>query len=528
MKRPYRGLNRGTGPGRRYDAVIIGAGVGGLTCANLLARAGLRVLLAERHYVVGGYCSAFRRGGYTFDAASHFYPLLGNPATITGRLLVDLGVRTRWVKMDPVDQFHLPDGTTFAVPADLESYLARLKAEFPGEAEGIDTFFRATREAYLLGLLAYFRWRDAAKLDEYRDLTLRRVLDRLLRSPRLKLLLTADCPHWGSPPSRTSFVFDAMLRVAYFLGNYYPQGGSQAFVDDLARCFEERGGHILLNATVKRILVEGGTARGVVLETGHARAPRDQEVYAGAVIANGDMRHTVERLLDPDRLPPEYVALVRGLRPSYPCFLTHVGLRGVPTEALRAVHGYHWADWDAERVGRDALTFKLFVPTLYEPALAPPGGHVLIVQKVTEIDYAAVGDWQVHKAALERKVLAHLGRLLPGFRDHAVVLLSASAATSHRYTLNHHGAMLGWEMSPDQLGPNRPCLRGPVRNLFFVGHWTQPGGGITPVIVSAMRVAELVAETFGTAGVRDPEVRESPGGAAGHPEMALAPIGGAP
>ena len=66
--------------------------------------------------------------------------------------------------------------------------------------------------------------------------------------------------------------------------------------------------------------------------------------------------------------------------------------------------------------------------------------------------------------------------------------------TSYRFTLNYQGAMLGWEMSPDQLGEHRVGIVGPLRNLFFTGHWTQPGGGITPVIVSAMQVAKAVAQ----------------------------------
>ena len=69
---------------------------------------------------------------------------------------------------------------------------------------------------------------------------------------------------------------------------------------------------------------------------------------------------------------------------------------------------------------------------------------------------------------------------------------------SYRYTLNHRGAMLGWEMSPDQLGALRPAHNGAVRNLHFVGHWTQPGGGITPVIVSAMQVAKKIIESDST------------------------------
>src|ERR1044071_3715132 len=196
MKRPFKGL-RGNPPADAYDVIIIGAGIGGLICANLLVREGLHVLLVEQHYMVGGYCSTFRRKGYTFDAATHFYPLLGNPATITGRLLVDLGITTGWVKMDPVDHFHLPDGSSFSVPADFGSYLTSLKAEFPEEAEALERFFAAVREVYLLGLLNYFRGRETDHLDPYRDLTLREVLDRYFRDRKLKLLLTADCPHWG-------------------------------------------------------------------------------------------------------------------------------------------------------------------------------------------------------------------------------------------------------------------------------------------------------------------------------------------
>src|SRR2546421_7369832 len=139
MKRPFRGL-RDQPPESSYDAVVIGAGVGGLVCANLLARSGARVLLVEQHYMVGGYCSTFRRAGYTFDAATHFYPLLGNPATITGGLLSELDITTEWVKMDPVDCFHFPDGSRFAVPADFDRYITNLKRAFPDEAHSIDEF----------------------------------------------------------------------------------------------------------------------------------------------------------------------------------------------------------------------------------------------------------------------------------------------------------------------------------------------------------------------------------------------------
>jgi len=489
--RPFQGIRE---PNTSYDAVIVGAGIGGLICANLLARAGVRALLVEQHYMVGGYCSTFRRKGYTFDAATHFYPLLGSPMTITGRLLADLGVRTEWAKMDPVDVFHFPDGSSFAVPADLDLYLAKLKTEFPAEAQAIDRFFAAVREVYLAGLLKFFRGRETETFAGFRELTLEQALDRWFRDPRLKLLLTADCPHWGSPPSRVSFVFDSMLRLSYFLGNYYPRGGSQAFADELAARFEALGGHILTRAMVRRILVRNGSAVAVEIESGAPRRQRLDRVGADVVVSNADMLLTLERLVGAEHFDPRYLEPIRRMRPTYPCFLTHIGLKGIPLERLRAAHGYHWSEWDAEAVGTTALKFKVFVPTLYEPRMAPPGGQIVIIQKVLAMDFDAVTDWGAHKKQMERFVLDQLERLVPGFSESIVVCSSASAWTSHRYTLNHAGAMLGWEMSPEQLGERRVGVTSPIENLYFAGHWTEPGGGITPVIVSAMQAAKLITQ----------------------------------
>lgn len=498
MSRAFRGLRRA--PRARYDVVVIGAGVGGLVCANLLAREGLAVLLVEQHYMVGGYCSTFRRGGYVFDASTHFYPLLGNAATLSGRLLAELGARTRWVKMDPVDTFHFPDGTSFAVPADYDDYLGRLKAAFPEEAAALDRFFAEVREAYLFGLLEYFRGRQVPQLERYRETSVRAALDRHFRDRKLKLLLTADCPHWGSPPCRTSFVFDAMLRLSYFLGNYYPVGGSQEFADDLARCLEERGGDVLTSTRADRIVVEDGRATAVEMET--LRGPRRgrQRVAAGAVVSNGDLLGTLQGMLPPEHVPEATLAAVRRLRPSYPCFLTHLGLRGVAAADLERVQGYYWDSWDPDEVGRGGLRCKIFAPTLYEPAMAPPGGQVVILQKVLEMDWAEVTDWTAHKRAVEEYLLAHFEAVLPGVSAHIAVRASASARTAHRFTLNAAGAMLGWEMSPDQLGAARPGIEGPVPGLYFVGHWTRPGGGITPVMVSAQHAAAAILAGRGARG----------------------------
>ncbi len=489
----------------RYDAILIGGGIGGLVCSNLLAQAGMKVLLIERHYVLGGYCSTFRRRKFVFDSATHFYPLLGNPSTLTGKVLQKLGVGTKWVKMDPVDKFHFPDGDTFEVPADFPAYLEKLKTRFPEQVRQIDSFFAEVREAYLYGLLRYFKDVANDKASKYEPATLQEKLHEHFHDHRLRALLMADTSHWGSLPRRTSFLFDSMLRLSYFLGNYYPVGGSQVFANDLGNLLRERGGDILLYGDVRRILIEDGRAVGVAGETVSRTRPVPFEFRAPTVISNADVLHTFVDLVGEENCGREIIDKARSLRPTHACFLVHFGLKGLDRHTIERVDGYHWFSWNPDDIERSF--FKLFFSTLYEPLMAPPGHDILIIQKMSPVPYDEVKDWQAHKLEIEGQIMNDLRRMIPGFDDHVVIKLSATANTSYRYTRNYQGAMLGWEMAPDQLGDARPSNTTPVENLFLVGHWTQPGGGITPVIVSAQRAAKLVLggrpETPRTADVRE-------------------------
>src|SRR5262249_29609826 len=153
------------------------------------------------------------------------------------------------------------------------------------------------------------------------DLTISDVLSSYFRSPKLKLLLTGDIGHWGSPPSRTSFVFDSMLRLAYFLGNYYPRGGSQTFVDELAGQFENGGGHVLMSSLVRRIQIVGQAACGVEIEIGPPKRRSLVHVHSGAAISNADLIQTLEKMIGEDLLNSSYLQQVKKLRPTRPIFL---------------------------------------------------------------------------------------------------------------------------------------------------------------------------------------------------------------
>ncbi len=475
---------------RRYDAIVIGAGIGGLFCANMLQNGGMKVLLLERHYMLGGFCSTFRRKGFIFDAATHFYPLLGNPSTLTGKIVKELQLPTEWIKMDPVDQFHLPGMPTFTVPSDFIPYVERLKEWFPEERANIDAYFAELKQAYMYGLLYYFRGVANDQVEKLEKHSMVGKLNEHFRDPRLRTLLMGDAPHWGSLPDRTSYVFDAMLRLSYFLGNYYPKGSSQKFADDLGRVFTEKGGKILKCADVQRILTEGGKCKGVRLQTISKREPKEFEFEAPVVVSNADALHTYRDLIGDTERDPWLLDHIRRQKPTFACSLTHIGLRGMDPEKLAAAEGYYWSDCDPSDVMKNV--FKIFVPTHFDPDIAPPGCQILITQRPSPVNFDEVTDWPAHKAELEAKTMNRLREVLPGIDDHIVVKSSASAMTSFRFTNNLEGGMLGWEMSPGQLGGNRLPVYTPVDNLYLTGHWTQPGGGITPVIVSAQRVAKII------------------------------------
>jgi len=115
---------------------VIGAGIGGLICANLLAKDGMKVLLLERHYMLAVFVPPFA-ARFIFDAATHFYPLLGNPTTLTGKVLVELGCETEWIRMDPVGISPLCRYPVFTVPDQFATYVDGCKRWFPAEAANI-------------------------------------------------------------------------------------------------------------------------------------------------------------------------------------------------------------------------------------------------------------------------------------------------------------------------------------------------------------------------------------------------------
>lgn len=460
----------------RYDAIVIGAGVGGMVCAGFLARAGKSVLLLDHHYLPGGCCTAFPRKGYTFDAAVHHIGACGRFGII-GQILSRFGMNFRFVHLNPMDNLTFPDAE-IQIPADIDDYAAQLSLRFPGEKEQIARFFKDFVRLYRQVLR-----REGPLLDEYRAASFDVLLRNYFNDETLRRILGAQWGYLGSPVEEISAIGMCQMLVSYWKdGAYYPIGSTQAFSDALAENLLHIGAHVLLKAGVSEILIENEKVCGVRTQEGIV-------VRADVVVSNVDARQLFEDLLPSDVCSSERARIGQmRVAPSY------YGLYlAVPSELDLAnlPRGFYYLSDDD---GGSALEWiYLSVPTRYDPSLAPPGKQIISMTVGVRSSVPEFVAWQDDKSAMARRVVGYLDTRVPGLSNNIDFMDSASPRTIARYIRTRDGAAYGWAVLPDQSGDARFPSKTSLHGLYLVGQWTSPGPGVAAVAASGWATAARIS-----------------------------------
>jgi all-trans-retinol 13,14-reductase len=487
------------------DIAIVGAGIGGLTAAALLADAGLKVMVFDHHVLAGGYCHTYPRkahhGGkpvlYRFDAGPHDFSGVWPNGPITS-LLARLGVanRLQWERVDHSYDF---EGVRIDVPPDWREYARLLGQKFPDSADGILALFETIHsifdDMYATGrgragipgvpatideMLAFpkshphaFRW-----MSEPFD----KLVATYVSDARVIRFLNALSGYLGDGGERLTCAQMVPIFGYYFKGGHYPIGGSGRLADVLVEAIEERGGEVHLKSPVRRIMVEEGRATGVVLGDGRT-------IRATAVVSNADLKQTFLELVDPDCLPQDFRKRIATAVPANSAFSVHLGLDFVPN-IQPATHV-------SAPIGVGiAMMSKL------DPSAAPPGHATLTL--ISILPHARAQDWfpeegsedwkdwrrsaeyEARKKKLGDDMIAAAETAIPGLSQHIVYRSDASPVTYARYDWASSGAIYGISREGRLKGS-----RSPLRNLVIAGAGNA-GAGVEAVVISGAAAAEAL------------------------------------
>ncbi|HTP98186.1 MAG TPA: NAD(P)/FAD-dependent oxidoreductase [Casimicrobiaceae bacterium] len=520
---------------RRFDAVILGGGHNGLTCAAYLAAAGLSVCVVERRGVVGGAAVTEEfHPGFRNSTASYTVSLL-DP-----QIIRDLGLARHGlvVRERPFANFlPLPDGGYLKVGGGLAGTQAEVAKFSRRDAESLPRYYTMLDRVagVLRGMLGAtppnFGAGTVSDVGSLVEIIKAGKGFRALALPQRRDLLDLFTKSAGeildrwfeSDPIKAAFGFDAV--VGNFASPYTPgsayvllhhvfgevngkrgqwghaMGGMGAITQAMAAECAARGVDIRTNAAVARVLVKAGRAAGVELESGDV-------VEAARVVSNVNPKLLFQRLVAAEHVPEDFRARIGGYRCGSGTLRMNVALSGLPSfAALPGTHvqPHHQsgivmapslaymerAYFDARTAGWSrAPIVEMLIPSTVDPSLAPKGAHVAsLFCQHAHPDLASVvpgRTWDDARDEVADVMIATVERFAPGF---AASVLGRRVLTP--LDLEREFGLVGGDifhgaLSLDQLFSARPVLghadyRMPVKGLYLCGAGAHPGGGVTGI-----------------------------------------------
>ena len=499
-----------------FDVVLAGGGVNALACACVLAREGLKVAVAERNPWIGG--GAVTREvtlpGFRHDlyGSSHVW-IHANPELKP--VLDELkshGLKYLWSE-DHItghpDRLGGPglviyksiDKTVESIAAYSRSDARRYRRvydDFAAIREGFIKAFFSPPQPPSLMTRALERSREGLRRLREFSLSARAWVEQNFENDfiRAVMLNWALAPQILPEQEGAGQSFYIMIPAIHVYGQAIPEGGSQALPLAMGRYLEAHGGAVLTGAPVRAFLVEGGTAKGVVLEDGRTLRARR------AVVSALDPRQTFLKLAPEGSLPADFLELVRGYsfgRISI-CRI-HLAL----SEPPRFVNGadmsrcafHRIVDSTAQMIRQYAQVAEGIAPedpflwsacwTLMDPTRAPAGQHTLICDTFVPNWLASGATWEQLKERYAHEVLLKkLALYAPNINARTILghWVDARESLEAANPSFVDGTTNGGERIQAQLGYFRPFpgyahYRSPIRNLYMTGPHCHPGGGIS-------------------------------------------------
>jgi phytoene dehydrogenase-like protein len=508
-----------------YDVIIIGAGMGGLTCGAWLSHKRIKVLVVEQNVQVGGLCSSYKRKGFNFTPAASIITGTTKKDGVFERLITQLGIEKE-LEFIPLEQgyhVHLPDFNYYLYSGGEEArqrLIEQLIKIFPHETNGIKAFFDKLVKIYEQADYATFL--GTSPMDVARILfkcpTLVKNMGRgivpfvndFVKDPKLKTVLSINSTCANLPPSRMSLLGIAGLLIEGGLSNPHLKGGSQTLSETFAKSIRDSGGEVLLGHLVEKILIEDGKAHGVRIKSspraiseGEVAASGEGKEIAGKyIVSNAAARQTFQKLVGEEKVGKTFLKRLGRLEPTPPYCALFLGLDMDLKKMgfVPALH-IHSSTYDTDEHFKNVAAklideqgpvpfFRLQLAPLSDPTSAPEGKTALVIHF---IPVPSTGwdnpDWEKRAADL---MVRRVEKVVPDLSKHIVYQELWSPLTIDNYALSGQDASIGWALTPTQVGPKRLAQQTPIKNLLLSGHWTRPALGVMSTVISGLQAAKII------------------------------------
>ena len=486
-----------TGPTDRV--VVVGAGLGGLSCALRLAGAGREVTVVERSDVPGGRAGLLEDSGYRFDTGP---TVLTMPDLIADALACvgeDIADWLDLVPLDPLYRVFYPDGSTLDVRADTEAMAEEVARACGGaEAAGYRRYVDFVSQLYRLEMRDFIDRNLDSPLDLLRPSlarlaalgAFRRLAPKVaeyLHDPRTQRVFSFQSMYVGLSPYDALAIYAVIAYMDSVGGVFFPRGGMHAVPRALAGAAEKHGVVFRYGAEVAHVVVVNGRAHGVVLADG-------ERLAADVVVLNPDLPVAYRELLPPSATPRR----VTSQRYSPSCFLL---LAGSTARYERAAHhnihfGRAWRRTFDELIDDRVLmsdpSLLVTVPTRSDASLAPADREIYYVLVPTP-NLDGGQDWATLGPRYRDEVVERLERLgYVGFGD-AIEVSHVTTPADWRRRGMERGTPFAAAHTFFQTGPFRAANLAPrIEGVVFCGSGTVPGVGVPMVLISGRLAAERV------------------------------------